>query len=79
MVPHAETEKRFIALNKLKEEDPTLKVEIDHDTHEAILGGQGQLHPRLGKISSEKDFRVKMEMKNPKISIAETITGKCRL
>ena len=72
----AETEKLFAALNKLKEEDPTLKVEIDHDTHEAILGGQGQLHLELVKYRLEKDFGVKMEMKNPKISYRETITGK---
>ena len=72
----AETEKLFAALNKLKEEDPTLKVEIDHDTHEAILGGQGQLHLDLVKYRLEKDFGVKMEMKNPKISYRETITGK---
>lgn len=72
----AETEKLFAALNKLKEEDPTLKVEIDHDTHEAILGGQGQLHLDLVKYRIEKDFGVKMEMKNPKISYRETITGK---
>jgi len=65
----AETEKLFAALNKLKEEDPTLKVEIDHDTHEAILGGQGQLHLDLVKYRLEKDFGVKMEMKNPKISL----------
>lgn len=72
----AETEKLFATLNKLKEEDPTLKVEIDHDTHEAILGGQGQLHLDLVKYRLEKDFGVKMEMKNPKISYRETITGK---
>jgi len=72
----AETEKLFAAFNKLKEEDPTLKVEIDHDTHEAILGGQGQLHLDLVKYRLEKDFGVKMEMKNPKISYRETITGK---
>ena len=72
----AETEKLFAALNKLKEEDPTLKVEIDHDTHEAILGGQDQLHLDLVKYRLEKDFGVKMEMKNPKISYRETITGK---
>ena len=72
----AETEKLFAALNKLKEEDPTLKVEIDHDTHEAILGGQGQLHLDLVKYRLEKDFGVKMEMKNTKISYRETITGK---
>ena len=54
----AETEKLFAALNKLKEEDPTLKVEIDHDTHEAILGGQGQLHLDLVKYRLEKIGRA---------------------
>jgi len=72
----AETEKLFAALNKIKEEDPTLKVEIDHDTHEAILGGQGQLHIDLVKQRLEKEFGVKMNMKNPKVSYRETITGK---
>ncbi|WP_297984030.1 translation factor GTPase family protein [uncultured Chryseobacterium sp.] len=72
----AETEKLFAALNKIKEEDPTLKVDIDHDTHEAILGGQGQLHIDLVKKRLEKEFGVKMNMKNPKVSYRETITGK---
>ncbi len=72
----ADTEKLFAALNKIKEEDPTLKVEIDHETHEAILGGQGQLHIDLVKHRLEKEFGVRMNMKNPKVSYRETITGK---
>ncbi|MDO5616903.1 MAG: elongation factor G [Cruoricaptor ignavus] len=72
----ADTEKLFAALNKIKEEDPTLKVEIDQDTHEAILGGQGQLHIDLVKQRLQNEFGVKMEMKNPKVSYRETITGK---
>lgn len=72
----ADTEKLFAALNKIKEEDPTLKVNIDQDTHEAILGGQGQLHIDLVKHRLEKEFGVKMQMKNPKVSYRETITGK---
>lgn len=72
----AETEKLFAALHKVQEEDPTLKVDIDADTHEAILGGQGQLHLDLIKQRLEKEFGVKMEMKNPRVSYRETITGK---
>lgn len=72
----AETEKLFAALHKVQEEDPTLKVDIDADTHEAILGGQGQLHLDLVKQRLEKEFGVKMEMKNPRVSYRETITGK---
>lgn len=72
----AETEKLFAALNKIKEEDPTLKVDIDQETREAILGGQGQMHIDLVKQRLEREFGVKMEMKNPKVSYRETITGK---
>ncbi|MBW8358810.1 MAG: elongation factor G [Weeksellaceae bacterium] len=72
----ADTEKLFAGLNKIKEEDPTLRLEIDSDTHEAILGGQGQLHIDLVKHRLEKEFGVRMQMKNPKVSYRETITGK---
>lgn len=72
----ADTEKLFAALHKIQEEDLTLKVEINQETHEAILGGQGQLHIDLVKQRLEKEFGVKMLMKTPKVSYRETITGK---
>lgn len=71
-----DTEKLFAALNKMKEEDPTLKVEIDPDTREAVLGGQGQLHIDLVRDRISKEHGVEMEMKDPKISYRETITGR---
>lgn len=72
----ADTEKLFAALHKIQEEDLTLKVEINQETHEAILGGQGQLHIDLVKQRLENEFGVKMLMKTPKVSYRETITGK---
>ncbi len=71
----ADTEKLFAALNKIKEEDPTLILEIDQDTHETVLGGQGQLHIDLVKYRLEKEYGVNMLMRNPRISYRETITG----
>lgn len=72
----SDTEKLFAALHKIQEEDLTLKLAIDQDTHEAILGGQGQLHIDLVQQRLEKEFGVKMLMKSPKVSYRETITGK---
>ena len=72
----AEMEKLISSLHKIKEEDPTLKVEQSTETKETILSGQGQLHLDLVKYRLEKEFGVKMEMKNPKVSYRETITGK---
>ncbi len=69
-------EKLITALHKIREEDPTLLVEQSTETKETVLSGQGQLHLDLVKHRLEKEFGVKMEMKNPKISYRETITGK---
>ena len=72
----ADTEKLFAALNKIKEEDPTVTLTIDQETREAILGGQGQMHLDLVKQRLQKEFGIEMEMKNPRISYRETITSK---
>ena len=72
----ADTEKLFAALNKIKEEDPTVALSIDQETREAILGGQGQMHLDLVKQRLQKEFGIEMEMKNPRISYRETITSK---
>ena len=71
----SDTEKLFATINKIKEEDPTLSLEIDADTHESVMGGQGQLHLDLLKQRIEKESGVKMKMKSPKISYRETIVG----
>lgn len=72
----AEMEKLISSLHKIQEEDPTLQVLQSNETKETILSGQGQLHLDLVKFRLEKEFGVKMEMKNPKVSYRETITGK---
>ncbi len=72
----AEMEKLISSLHKIQEEDPTLHVLQSNETKETILSGQGQLHLDLVKFRLEKEFGVKMEMKNPKVSYRETITGK---
>jgi elongation factor G len=72
----AEMEKLISSLHKIQEEDPTLQVLQSTETKETILSGQGQLHLDLVKFRLEKEFGVKMEMKNPKVSYRETITGK---
>ena len=77
----AEMEKLISSLHKIQEEDPTLQVLQSTETKGNILSGQGQLHLDLVKIPFRKRIWRKMEMKNPKVLTAETITGKsrCRL
>ena len=69
-------EKLVIALHKIEEEDPTLKVEQSAELQQTILHGQGQLHLDLVQQRLQKEFGVKMNFANPKIPYRETITGK---
>jgi len=72
----ADMEKLIAALHKIEQEDPTLKVEQSAELKQSILHGQGQLHLDLVKQRIEKEFGIKMNFANPKISYRETITGK---
>ena len=72
----SDMEKLIVALHKIEQEDPTLKIEQSAELKQTILHGQGQLHLDLVKQRIEKDFGIKMNFANPKISYRETITGR---
>ena len=72
----SDMEKLIVALHKIEQEDPTLKIEQSAELKQTILHGQGQLHLDLVKQRVEKEFGIKMNFANPKISYRETITGK---
>ncbi len=64
------------ALDKLCEEDPCFKVEIDAQTKELVIHGLGELHLRLMLEKMEKRYKIQVNTKEPKIPYKETITGK---
>ena len=68
-----DVDKMGTGLNRLHEEDPTFKVEIDPDLRQTILSGQGELHLEviLGKLKRKQG--VEVEMVIPKIPYRETI------
>ncbi len=63
------------ALQKIQEEDPTLKSQRDVQTKELILSGNGQLHVELVVSKLKKKYGVDVEMKPPKVPFKETIRG----
>jgi elongation factor G len=69
-----DVDKMGTGLNRLHEEDPTFKVEVDPDLRQTILSGQGELHLEviLGKLKRKQG--VEVEMVIPKIPFRETIT-----
>jgi len=64
------------ALQRINEEDPTLKVMRDPQTKELLLSGNGQLHIELVVSKLKKRYGVEVVMKPPKVPYRETILGK---
>jgi elongation factor G len=61
-------------LNRLNEEDPTFKVEIDPELRQTILSGQGELHFEVILSKLKRKYGVEVEMVVPKIPYRETVT-----
>jgi len=64
------------ALQKLQEEDPTIRQQRDPRTKELVISGNGQLHVELVVNKLKKRYNVEVEMKPPKIPYMETIKGR---
>ena len=61
------------AIAKLIEEDPSLSLEHNHDTHEIVLWGQGEMHLRVALERLENKFGVKANSRPRRIAYKETI------
>jgi elongation factor G len=61
------------AIAKLIEEDPSLALEHNHDTHEMVLWGQGEMHLRVALEKLEGKFGVHARSKPRRIAYKETI------
>lgn len=64
------------SLTKLTEEDPTLKISRDRQTHEMVVTGTSALHLDTLLHRLKKRFDVDVATHEPKIPYKETITAK---
>ncbi|HET8581399.1 MAG TPA: elongation factor G [Candidatus Paceibacterota bacterium] len=71
----ADQEKMGIALNKLTDEDPTLRVTTDPETMETILSGMGELHLEIIVDRMKREFGVEATTGKPQVAYRETIQG----
>jgi elongation factor G len=63
------------AMQRLKEEDPSIGYVRDPQTHELLLAGQGQLHIEVTVAKLKRRFGVEVNLKPPRIPYRETITA----
>jgi elongation factor G len=63
------------ALQRLAEEDPTIQVRRDEDTHETILSGLGDMHLAVAVDRMKRRQNVEALTSIPKVPYKETVTG----
>ena len=63
------------SLQRLQEEDPTIRYARDPQTKQLLLSGQGQLHIEVTVAKLKRRFGVEVNLKLPRIPYRETITA----
>lgn len=69
----ADEEKLLEALDKLQQEDPTLRVEEDQETGQRVLRGMGELHLQIAGERLQREFNVPIRVGQPAVVTRETI------
>lgn len=66
-------------LNKLAEEDPTLRFYREEQTREMILAGMGQTHLSTALARLKRKFGATATLKTPRVPYRESIRSKARV
>ena len=67
-------DKMAIAIQKLVEEDPTLRVKTDTETGQTVLSGMGELHLDIIVDRMRREFNVECNKGKPQVAYRETLT-----
>jgi len=65
--------KLMASIAKLSEEDPSLSVEQNADTHQLLLWGQGEIHLKLAIERLKNKFNIAVRTEPPRTAYKETI------
>ena len=68
-------DKIYTGLQKLMEEDPTLRVVRDDETHEMVLSGMGQVHLEVAVERLKRKYGADVTLREPKVPYRETISA----
>ncbi len=68
-------DKMGVALNRLAQEDPSFRVNTDHETGQTIIAGMGELHLEIIVDRMKREFGVEANVGKPQVAYRETITG----
>ncbi|MBE0576357.1 MAG: elongation factor G [Desulfuromonadales bacterium] len=63
-----------LALGKLVQEDPSLRVRTDEETGQVIISGMGELHLEVIVDRMRREFKVEANIGAPQVAYRESIT-----
>ncbi|MFZ5862996.1 MAG: elongation factor G [Nitrospirota bacterium] len=66
-------EKMGLALQKLAQEDPSLRVSTDEETMQTLIAGMGELHLEIIVDRMKREFKVEANVGKPQVAYRETI------
>lgn len=69
-------DKVYAAVQKLLDEDITLKLGRDEESSDVLLSGMGQLHIEISVERARRRYKVEILLKTPKVPYRETVRGK---
>src|SRR5690554_3985150 len=69
----ADQEKLGTAIQKLAEEDPTFRVELNYETGQTVIKGMGELHLDILVDRMKREFKVEANVGKPQVAYRETI------
>ena len=75
----ADQERLTMALDKLIEEDPTLKVKYEEETAQTIISGMGELHLEIIVDRLSREFNSHVNVGRPRVVYRETIQKKVEM
>jgi len=70
----ADQDKLSDALNRLSDEDPTFKINVDEETGQTLISGMGELHLEILVDRMKREFKVEANVGKPQVAYRETIT-----
>ncbi len=70
----ADEDKISMALTRIAEDDPTIKVERNAETHEQLIDGLGDVHLDIAVEQMKARSNVEVVLSQPKIPYRETVT-----
>ena len=76
VVNKADLDKVSTALQKMMQEDLTIRNENDNENHQMLLYGMGEQHLDVIASRLKNEYRTEIELSEPKVAYRETITGK---